>query len=84
MYETMKIHNIELRGPMEFRTSHIAHKVGFSNEQELEFLLFTNERLRAEYMLNHLQTFVPQVLEMENLRKRAELNGHFQYHEPLN
>lgn len=32
MYETMEIDNISLKQPMDFRTSQIAHKVGFSNE----------------------------------------------------
>lgn len=84
MYEVMNIDNITLKSPMEFRTSQIAHKVGFSNDQELQFLLFTNEKLRAEYMLKHLEVFVPQVILMENLRKRAELNGHFQNLNPPN
>ncbi|MFZ1790981.1 MAG: LON peptidase substrate-binding domain-containing protein [Saprospiraceae bacterium] len=79
LYETMNIENITLKGAMEFRTHQIAHKVGFSIDQELEFMMFTNEKLRAEFMLKHLDHFIPQVLEMERLRKRAELNGHFQH-----
>ena len=82
LYATMHIENIKLKDALEFRSCQIAHKVGFSVDQELEFMQFNNEKLRAEFMLDHLEVFVPQVLEMERLRKRAELNGHFQHFDP--
>lgn len=61
----------------EFKTYDIAHHVGFSLEQEYEFLTLPAERLRQEFMLSHLEKLIPVVHEMERLRKRAQLNGHF-------
>lgn len=81
LYKVMNIENIILPVSLEFRTSFIGHKVGFTTEQELEFMLINNERQRAEYMLAHLEVFVPRVLNIELLRKKAELNGHFQEHD---
>jgi len=81
LYAAMNIDNINLPSAFDFRTSIIAHKVGFLSEQELEFMLINNERQRAEYMLVHLEIFVPRVINIELLRKRAELNGHFQEHD---
>jgi Lon protease-like protein len=61
----------------EFNTYHIAHHVGFSLEQEYEFLCLMSERQRQNYMFEHLQKLLPVVREMERLKKRAQLNGHF-------
>ncbi len=72
--------NIKKEVPMltdEFKTYDIAHHVGFTLEQEYEFLTLETERLRQEFMLTHLERLIPVVREMERLRKRAQLNGHF-------
>ncbi len=61
----------------EFKTYHIAHHVGFTMEQEYEFLCMASEKLRQEYMIDHMQKLIPVVREMERLKKRAQLNGHF-------
>lgn len=61
----------------EYKTYHIAHHVGFSLEQEYEFLCLFSERERQNYMVEHLIKLLPVVREMERLKKRAQLNGHF-------
>ena len=60
-----------------FSTYEIAHHVGFSLEQEYEFLCLSSEIQRQEFILNHLTQLIPVVRDMERLRKRAQLNGHF-------
>ncbi|NUO00799.1 MAG: LON peptidase substrate-binding domain-containing protein [Saprospiraceae bacterium] len=60
-----------------FLTYQIAHHVGFSIEQEYELLLLRNAIERQELMLLHLERVIPMAREMENLRKRAQMNGHF-------
>lgn len=67
----------------EFKTYHIAHHIGFSIEQEYHFLCIGTERERQEYMLDHIQKLIPVVREMERLKKRAQLNGHFKNILPL-
>lgn len=61
----------------DFISYDLGHQVGFSTEQEYEFLQLLNEKDRQGYMKDHLEKFIPTVREMENLRKRAQMNGHF-------
>jgi Lon protease-like protein len=61
----------------EFNTYQMAHLVGFSVEQEYQFLQIPEEKNRQDYMLNHLTKLIPVVKEMEELRKRVQMNGHF-------
>lgn len=60
-----------------FLTYHIGHHVGFSVEQEYEMLTVRNAIERQELMLVHLERVIPMAREMENLRVRAQMNGHF-------
>lgn len=60
-----------------FRTYDWAHHVGFSLEEEYKFLCMLDETERQEVMLEHLERAVPTVREMENLRQRVMMNGHF-------
>lgn len=55
----------------------IAHHLGMSVEQEYNLLRIENEMTRQEYILKHLQKVVPVAKEMETLKERARLNGHF-------
>lgn len=61
----------------QFNTYQIAHHVGFSVEQEYEFLRIPTEVDRQTYMLRHFDKLIPVVKEMEELRKRVQMNGHF-------
>jgi hypothetical protein len=70
--------NKEVPGnPAKFRTFDLAHHVGFSLQQEYQFLCIPDEISRQQYMKEHLEKMLPMVREMENLRKRAQMNGHF-------
>ncbi len=77
LYDTMNISNVKILPPEKFRTYQIAHKVGFNIDQELHFLTLSKEVDRQLYMFDHLRKLIPVVEEMEVLRKRAEMNGHF-------
>lgn len=55
----------------------LGHQVGFNIEQEYDFLRIAEEQERQLYMKTHLEKLIPIVREMENLRKRAQMNGHF-------
>lgn len=77
LFVVLKIkNNLEIEHT-EFKTYHIAHHVGFSIEQEYEFLCLPTEKARQEYMLDHMKQLIPVVKEMERLKKRAQLNGHY-------
>ena len=77
LFSLMKIDKNLPSGPNDFVTYDLAHHVGFSLEQEYQFLCVTDERSRQEFMRVHLEKLIPVVKEMENLRKRAEMNGYF-------
>ena len=62
---------------LSFKTYEIAHHIGFSIEQEYHLLTISDEKKRQQFMLDHLIKLLPVVKEMEKLRKKAEMNGHF-------
>lgn len=55
----------------------IAHHAGLSLEQEYEMLELLEENQRLEYLRLHLLKVMPVINEMETLKKRVQLNGHF-------
>jgi ATP-dependent Lon protease len=55
----------------------LGHYIGMSIDQEYELLGITSEYQRQKFMLAHFEHILPVVREMEHLRQRALLNGHF-------
>jgi hypothetical protein len=85
--EMFKVIHIQKRLPeyvSDFFTFEFGHYVGFTMTQEYEFLCLTDEHERQNYMLEHLENILPTVREMERLRERAQLNGHFRAAIPPN
>lgn len=77
LYTVMAVDNIDLKSAALFRTSQVAHKVGFSFQQEIEFLKLASEVSRQQYMIQHIEHILPIVKEMEAMKNKARLNGHF-------
>jgi uncharacterized protein len=55
----------------------VAHHAGLSLEEEYEVLGLMKELQRQEYIKRHLQKVLPMLLEMEQLKEKVKLNGHF-------
>lgn len=55
----------------------VAHHIGLSLEEEYELLHLLDERQRQEYLKRHLTKVIPLVAEMEQLKEKIKLNGHF-------
>lgn len=55
----------------------VAHTVGLKLEDEYEFLTLMNELQRQEYLKRHLAKVIPVVAEMESLKNKIKMNGHF-------
>ncbi len=55
----------------------MAHHAGLSVEEEYEFLSLFREDQRLEYLKRHLAKVLPVVSEMETLKEKIKLNGHF-------
>lgn len=61
----------------ELRSYDIAHHAGLSIEEEYEVLGLFHELQRQEYLKRHLQKVLPMLMEMEQLKEKVKLNGHF-------
>lgn len=61
----------------ELKAYDIAHHAGLSLEEEYEFLGLFREEQRQEYLKRHLSRVLPVIAEMESLKEKVKLNGHF-------
>lgn len=55
----------------------VAHHIGLSLQEEYELLNLFDERQRQEYLKRHLAKVIPLVAEIEHLKEKVKLNGHF-------
>lgn len=55
----------------------VAHHIGLSLQEEYELLNLLDERQRQEYLKRHLAKVIPMIAEMEQLKEKIKLNGHF-------
>ncbi len=56
---------------------HLAHKLGFSLEQEYQLMQITRESERVEFVVVHLMSLLPKLQEAEQIRQKIQMNGHF-------
>jgi Lon protease-like protein len=61
----------------ELNAYDLAHHAGLSLEEEYEMLGLFREEQRQEYLKRHLGKVLPVIAEMEVLKERVKLNGHF-------
>jgi Lon protease-like protein len=61
----------------EIKAYDVAHHIGLSLHEEYELLNLMNERQRQEYLRRHLTKVLPMLAEMEGLKEKIKLNGHF-------
>lgn len=62
----------------------VAHKVGLSIDQEYDVLQLDSEAERQLFLIQHLNTVLPVVSDMERTKQRIRMNGHFKNLDPLN
>jgi hypothetical protein len=55
----------------------IAHHIGLSLQEEYELLTLLREEQRQEFALNQLKKIIQTTIELQNLKERILLNGHF-------
>lgn len=61
----------------EYLSYFIAHNTGLTVEQKQELLELTSEIKRLNFLVSHLEKFIPMVEEVETLRNKVRSNGHF-------
>ena len=78
--ELYKLLNVERdfhKADDQLNSYDVAHHVGMSLQEEYELLGLMHERQRQEYLKRHLTRVIPLVAEMESLKEKVKLNGHF-------
>ena len=77
LHVLLKINKDFLKPDAELASYDIAHHTGLSLEQEYELLGLLREEQRQEYLKRHLGKVLPVIAEMETLKEKVKLNGHF-------
>jgi uncharacterized protein len=78
--ELHKLLNIEkkfVKPDEELWSYDVAHHAGMSLQEEYELLELLHELQRQEYLKRHLTKVIPVLAEMEMLKEKVKLNGHF-------
>ena len=84
LHKLLKIEKNFTKPDNELMTYDVAHHAGLSIEQEYELLELMHESQRQEYLKRHLTKVIPVLGEMEILKERVKLNGHFKNVQGLN
>ena len=54
----------------------LAHNAGLSPEQKQEVLELVTENERIAYLIEHFETLIPRVEQIEEVRRKIQSNGH--------
>ena len=84
LHQLLKVDKDFKKKEEEINAYDLAHHVGLSLEEEYQLLMLTDERQRQEYLKRHLAKVLPVVKEMEALKEKIKMNGHFKNLEGLN
>ena len=77
MYTLLNVQGKFPQGPDAVISYGIAHYVGLTKEQEYELMGIFTEIQRLEYLRRHLNAMIPVVQELEAMKARVQMNGHF-------
>lgn len=77
LFNLLQVNKEPPSDPAAFSTFDIAHQVGFTLQQEYQFLAIPEEALRQDVMLQQLGQLLPTVRKMNEVREKIQMNGHF-------
>lgn len=77
LHSILKIEKEFKKPDNELCSYDVAHHAGLSLEEEYELLGLFYELQREEYLKQHIAKVLPVIAEMEALKSRIQLNGHF-------
>ena len=77
LHRLLEIKKDFLKSDDELVSYDLAHHAGMSLEEEYELLALLREEQRQEYLKRHLAKVLPVIAEMETLKEKVKLNGHF-------
>ena len=78
LYQYLKMHKPLPEDALSFDSYRVAHYIGLSLKDELKLLAITSEVARQDFIINHLESIIPVLREMNALEKKVKMNGHFQ------
>lgn len=84
LHKLLKIDKKFLKPDKELWSYDVAHHAGMSLQEEYELLELLHELQRQEYLKRHLTKVIPVLAEMEMLKEKVKLNGHFKNLKGLN
>jgi len=77
MHKLLKVEKSFNKPPGQLKSYDVAHHAGLSLQQEYELLGLERENQRLDFLNRHLTRILPTVMEMESLKQKIRLNGHF-------
>jgi Lon protease-like protein len=77
LHTLLKVEKIFSKTDNDICSYDIAHHAGMSLSEEYELLQLLHELQRIEYLKQHLKKVLQVLKEMESLKSRIQLNGHF-------
>ena len=77
LHKLLKINKDFNKPDEELCAYDLAHHAGLSLEDEYELLKLLREEQRQEFLKRHLAKVLPVIAQMETLKDRVKLNGHF-------
>lgn len=77
LYQLLQLEKRFPANPESWRSFDFAHKIGLNQQQEYEVLTIYSEIQRMEYIRRHLNAMMPVVAELEEMKRRIKMNGHF-------
>ena len=77
LHKLLKIEKEFTKPDEELCCYDVAHHAGLSLPEEYELLELLHELQRQEYLKRHLTKVIPVLAEMEMLKEKVKLNGHF-------
>jgi uncharacterized protein len=77
LHKLLKIDKKFVKPDEELWSYDVAHHAGMSLQEEYELLELLHESQRQEYLKRHLTKVIPVLAEMEMLKEKVKLNGHF-------
>ena len=66
-----------------FNSFTLAHKMGLSFQQEYQLLQLASEKVRLQFLLDHLNQTAKVLNQLNHTRELIEMNGHFRNFDPL-
>ena len=77
MYAIIKVESKHPKDPHNFDCYEIGHHLGMSIDQEYALLCKPSEFERQQFVLDHLNKMIPVVKNIEAMKAKVKMNGHF-------